>query len=261
MPRRRGGILMTLGLILALVTGGLVYYMLRQTASAAANTQVPEVTPVPMQPIPVAAHPLSAGATISDTDVMMRDYPIDLIPVGVVTQTAGLSGQMVIDSVQEGEFFRPAQLAASAEGQLSQTIEQSKVVMAFPVDDLLSKSLVVREGDRVDLLLSLDVQENTDTELRQGKATSYTVQNIEVVKMVRDQPTEDNPNPPIQAILFEMNPQDAVIAKFVKDSGGMLDLTLRSSVDPEPYVTNAINQDFLIDNYGFKAPLSGGQPR
>jgi pilus assembly protein CpaB len=252
---------MALGVILALVTGGMVYYMLRQTAAAAMTAPILETTPVPTKPIPVAAQPLTAGTTISDTDITTREYPEDLIPVGVVTETSGLVGQVVVEPVAAGEFFRPADLATSGEGALSQMIPEARVVMAFPVDDLLSKSMVVREGDHVDLLLSLDVTENTDTATRQGKATSYTVQNIQVVKVVRDRPTEDNPNPPVQSILFEMSPQDAVIAKFVKDSGGTLDLSLRSAVDNTPYQTQAINQDFLVDNYGLKAPQSGSQPR
>ncbi len=260
MPRR-GGILMTLGLILALVTGGLVYYMLRQTVAAAAVAQAPETTPVPTFPIPVAAQPLVVGTTISDTDITTRDYPIDLVPVGVVTQTSSLVGQMVVEPVEGGEFFRPSDLATSGEGALSQLIPASRVVMAFPVDDLLSQSLVVNEGDHVDMLLSLDITESDATATRQGKATSYTVQNIQVRKIVRAASTEDNPNPAPSAILFEMSPQDAVIAKFVKDSGGTLDLSLRSAVDNAPYDTQAINQDFLVDNYGLKAPQSGSQPR
>jgi pilus assembly protein CpaB len=258
MPRR-GGILMTLGLVLALVTGGLVYYMLRQTVATAAMDPAPETTPVPTRPIPVAAQALSAGTTITDTDVTTREYPEDLVPVGVITQTEGLVGQMVVEPVEGGAFFRPADLATSGEGALSDLIPQSRVVMAFPVDDLLSRSLVVREGDHVDLLLSLDLTQADGTTTRVGKATSYTVQNIQVRKLVRDVPTEENPNPPPTAILFEMSPQDAVIAKFVKDSGGTLDLSLRSAADSTPYETQAINQDFLIDTYGLQAPQSGSQ--
>lgn len=256
MPRR-GGILVALGLVLALVTGGLVYYMLRQTVVAAQVAAQPETTPIPTEPIPVAAVPLSAGATITDTDITTRDYPIDLIPVGVVTQTSSLVGQVVVEPVESGAFFEPSSLASSGSAALSQQIPAARVVMAFPVDDLLSRSLVLREGDFVDMLLSLDITETSDSATRQGRAANYTVQNIRVMKIVRDTPTEDNPNPPPQSILFELSPQDAVIAKFVKDSGGTFDLTLRSAVDNTPYQTQAINQDFLLDNYGLTAPQSG----
>ena len=256
MPRRRGGILMALGLILALATGGLVYYLLRTAAPAAAVEPMLQSTPVPTRSIPVAAHALSVGATITDTDVVMRDYPESLVPAGVITDTAGLLGQTVVEPILEGELIRPSQLGSDTGGPLSQRLEPSKVAMAFSPDDLLNKSQVVHEGDRIDLLLTLDISEDTGAETRAGKATSYTVQNIEVARIVRDQPTEENPNPAIQAILFEMAPQDAVIVKFVKDSGGTLDFTLRSSANVEPFTTQAINQDFLLDTYGLRAPQS-----
>jgi pilus assembly protein CpaB len=81
------------------------------------------------------------------------------------------------------------------------------------------------------------------------------------VKIIRPTPTEEQPNPEASAILFELSPQDAVIVKFVKDSGGTLDFTLRSSTDATIYETDAIKQDYLFDNYGFRAPRTGARPQ
>jgi pilus assembly protein CpaB len=183
------------------------------------------------------------------------------VPVGVITDVNALGGQILVERLGEGEFFRPSQLANSAEGPLSQQIPEAKVVMAFPVADLLNQSKVINAGDHVDLLLTIDVQEGTDTETHVGRSTSYTVQNIRVVKIVRPTPTEDQPNPEPSAVLFELTPQDAVIVKFVKDSGGTLDFTLRSATDTSVFETDAINQDYLFDNYGFRAPRTGARPQ
>lgn len=260
MPRRRGGILIALGVLLAIASGGLVYYLLRQVPVAAVNV-APTATPVPSRSIPVAARVLEAGTTITTTDIITRDYPETLVPVGVITDANALAGQILVERLGEGEFFRPTQLANSAEGPLSQQIPEARVVMAFPVADLLNQSKVINAGDHVDLLLTIDVQEGTDTETRVGRSTSYTVQNIRVVKIVRPTPTEDQPNPEPTAVLFELTPQDAVIVKFVKDSGGTLDFTLRSATDTSVFETDAINQDYLFDNYGFRAPRTGARPQ
>lgn len=125
-------------------------------------------------------------------------------------------------------------------------------MMAFPVADLLNQSKVINAGDHIDLLLTMNVREGTGETIRTGSSTSYTVQNIRVVKIVRPTPTEDVPNPEPSAVLFELSPQDAVIVKYVKDSGGTIDFTLRSSTDATVYETDAINQDYLFDNYGFQ---------
>jgi pilus assembly protein CpaB len=238
----------------------MVYYLLRQVPTAS-TALVPTPTPIPSVSIPVAARVLEAGTTLTTTDIITRDYPETLLPVGVVTDADELAGQILVERLGEGEFFRPAQLANSAEGPLSSQIPPSRVVLAFPVTDLLNQSKVVNAGDNVDLLLTLDVTEGTDAEARTGRATSYTVQNIRVVKVVRPTPTEDQPSPEPTAILFELEPQDAVIVKFVKDSGGTLDFTLRSSTDTSIFETDAINQDYLFDNYGFRAPRTGARPQ
>lgn len=260
MPARRGWILILLGMVLALATGGLVYNLLRQAVPVqSANVVVPP-TPVPTKPIPVAGRELSAGTTISDTDLIMQDYPEDLLPVGVLTDTAEIEGQILAEPLAEGEFFRPSQMIGGS-GALSQQIEAERVVVAFPVDDLLAQSKVINEGDRVDLLLTLDIEEESATETRKGKSTNITLQNVNVFRIVRDDSTEENPNPQPKSILFEMAPQDAVIAKFVKDSGGTLDLLLRSPLDTATFDTEMINQDYLFDNYDFRAPVSSSRQK
>jgi pilus assembly protein CpaB len=260
MPRRRGWILMLLGLVLAIGTGTVVYYLLQQAAPATAVEQLPP-TPIPTKPIPVAARLLPLGTTITDTDIVTREVPLDLPLAGVVTDTAQLVGQVVIADVQQDEFFRPSQLREGDSGPLSNQIPEGRVLVAFPVTDLLNQARVVRENDKIDLLLTLDITEETPTETRTGKSTNYTIQNVNVFRLVRDQPTEENPNPVPQSMLVDMEPQDAVILKFVKDNGGTIDFSLRSPLDDATYSTEAITQDYLFDNYGFYAPRSSTRPR
>lgn len=254
---------MALGVVLALATGFLVFFLLKQTQPVTANAAqlAPTATPLPTKAIPVAKAELAVGQTITNTDIVERQYPVNLVPVGVMTDTKTLVGKKVIEKVGEGEFIRPGQVGQGNDGPLSLQIADKKVAMAFSMEDLLNKSKVIREGDHVDLLLTIDIKQETDTFTREGKATSFTLQNIRVLKIVRDRATEQNPNPAPQAILFEMNPQDVVIAKFVKDSGGSVDFTLRSHDNAEQYTTDAINQDYIFDHYGFKPPVSNTKPK
>lgn len=260
MARRRGWILVALGLVLAVASGTLAYLLLQQAAPASATNVALPPTPVPTQSYPVAARALDLGATITDTDLVMREVPLDVPLVGVLTDTETLVGQTVIQPVEEGEFFRSAQLRGATSGPLSTQIAERSVVLAFSVEDLLSQSKVLREGDRVDLLLTVEIAEETPTETREGKATNLTLQNVKVFRIIQETPTEQNPNPEPTAILFEMSPQDAVIAKFVKDSGGTIDLALRSPLDTDLFTTEMINNDYLFDNYGFRAPRSSSRP-
>ena len=260
--RRRGGLLTILGLILAVATGILIFYLLSQATPAPTDVVVaPTATPLATRPIPVAARELTAGTTISTTDIVERQYPENLVPVGVLTDTQALVGQALIEPLLEGEFFRTTQLRGGQGRPLSEQIEPRKVAMAFTREDLLNQSTVIQEGDAIDLMLTLDISQETEEFTREGKSTSYTLQNIRVLRIMRPAPNEANPNPEPVAILFEMTPQDAVIAKFVKDAGGTVDFTLRAENDTDPYTTEAITQDFLFDNYGFSAPLSSQKPK
>src|SRR5687767_3630796 len=115
MRRRRGCIFIVLGLILAIGTGALVFRLLQESAAVsaaatmAAAPALPTPTPLPTKSIPVAARELAVGSTLTTTDIIQREYPDDLLPVGVMTDTSKIVGQLVIEGIQPGEFFRESQ--------------------------------------------------------------------------------------------------------------------------------------------------------
>jgi pilus assembly protein CpaB len=266
MPRRRGLILVLLGLVLALGTGALVFLLLRNVApSTNPNAVQLPPTPVPTKRLPVATRLLDTGTIISDTDIEIRDFPIDTPAVNVISDTTELVGGQVLQPVQPGEVFRTTALRGAGSGPLSNQISPALVVIAFPAADLLSQTRVITPGDHIDLLLTLDVVDSTGVvgaggETRSGKSTNFTVQNINVLQVVRNQPTDQDPNPAPAALLLELQPQDAVKVKFVKDNGGVIDLALRSRLDTGEFTTSAYNLDNLRDDYGFAAPRSNAAP-
>ncbi|MDP9316030.1 MAG: Flp pilus assembly protein CpaB [Chloroflexota bacterium] len=261
MPRRRGLILVSLGLLLALGTGALVFLLLRNAAPNL-NPEVVQVQPteVPVKRLPVAARLLESGTVISETDFAIQDFPIDTPAEGAITDTTTLVGEQVLVPVQPGEVFRAEQLLGAAGAPASNAIAEDRVLIAFPAGDLLNQTGVVTAGDHIDLLLTLDLTDDAGGETRTGKSTNFTVQNINVLRVVRGQPTEENPNPAPSALLLELEPQDAVRVKFVKDNGGVIDFALRSPLDTEEFEVNAYNLDNLRDDFGFTAPRSNASP-
>jgi Flp pilus assembly protein CpaB len=53
---------------------------------------------------------------------------------------------------------------------------------------------------------------------------------------------------------FLVDHQDALIIKFVKDSGGTIDLVLRSTDDEQAIRTDAITMDTLVERFRFRLP-------
>ena len=255
MSRRKGWMFFVLGLMLALGAGALVFVVLQQQAAAAAEQSrklaLEQYAPPPTMKLPVAARPLVPGVTIAATDYVLKDFPLDFVPLSAITQTAELDGQFVVSTVGQGETFRKDQFLGSQAKAISQQIPQGKVLFAIPIIDLLSKSNVVQDGDHIDLMLTITQKGGDNQAQALVQATGFTLQNIEVFKVLRAA-AEERKQGEATAFLASVTPEDAVLLKALKDSGGTIDFTLRSPADTVPFDAPPINQNELIDTYKLK---------
>ncbi len=255
MNSRIGWVLVVVGVVLAVGTGGLVFLLLRQQEARAlerarAETQAVAAPVTATMKLPVAARPIAPGAVISGEDILLKDFPLDLVPVAAITETLILENQVAATAIGQGETISTRQLAGPAALEVSQQAPAGRVIFAYPIADLLTSSDIVRDGDRIDLLITMAIS-STDTS---GSATFFTLQNIEVFRVLREvgPPAEDGQavqaGPPT-ALLLALTPEDAVIIKHVKDSGGVIDFVLRSISDNEPFTAPVIDNDEIIERY------------
>ena len=242
MGRRKGWMFFALGLVLALSAAAMVFVVLQNAEAKPSEGPLP----IPTTKLPVAARPLEPGMKLSSADYIMKDFPLDLVPVSAITETVNLDSQLLIRPVGQGETFRSDQFLGGQGSSMSQQIKQGMVLFAFPIVDLMSQSDVVRDGDHVDLLLTLPLKglrgEPTEAEKDLGQATTLTLQNIEVYKVLRTTKKEDQPEGAPTALMISVTPADAVILKYAKDSEGKIDFTLRSPLDTAPFVAPSIDR-------------------
>jgi len=238
-----------LGLILALGAAAMVFVVLQNAEAGARDVAPPP--PIPTTKLPVAARPLEPGMKLSSADYIMKDFPLDLVPVSAISETATLDSQLLVRPVGQGETFRTDQFFGGQGASMSQQIKQGMVLFAFPIVDLMSQSDVVRDGDHVDLLLTLPLKglRGEDTEKDLGQATALTLQNIEVYKVLRTAKKEDQPEGTATALMCSVTPADAVILKYAKDSGGVIDFALRSQLDTEPFTAPYIDRTEFSNKY------------
>jgi pilus assembly protein CpaB len=246
--RRKGWMFFALGLVLALSAAAMVYFMLTNVEAGPREAAPP---PIPTTKLPVAARPLEPGMKISSADYIMKDFPLDLVPVSAISQTVSLDSQLLVRPVGQGETFRTDQFLGGQGASMSQQIKQGMVLFAFPIVDLMSQSDVVRDGDHVDLLITLPLKSLSDgeTEKDLGQATALTLQNIEVYKVLRTAKQEDQPEGAPTALMISITPADAVILKYAKDSGGVIDFALRSQLDTEPFTAPYIDRTEFSNKY------------
>ena len=236
MSRQKAWIWMTLALVCAVGAAAVAFFSLQQRAIAVEQNvpvALPTPTPIPTVKLPVAARDLAAGAVLATTDIMIADFPVQLAPASAITLTELLAQQVLAEPIAKGDFFRQRALLGGAGAPISGQIEPGKTIIAFPVADALGQTGLIQDGDHVDLLLTISTKGPDGQDL--GKTTGYTVQNAQVFRVLRPPKTEQNPNPQPNLFLLLLAPKDAVLVKFVKDSGGTIDLGLRSPQDKEPF--------------------------
>jgi pilus assembly protein CpaB len=252
MNRRQGWMLLGLGIVLALGTGALVFFLLQQQqsrlAAEAERIAIGQVAPVvATMDLPVAARPLTPGSVLTSEDVLMKPFPLDLVPVAAITDTISLKDQILIAPIGQGETFSSSKLAGGAVGTISQQVPAGHVIFAYPINDLMTQIDILADGDRIDLLVTLPVLSTDGLESRD--VTAYTLQNIDVFKVLR--PNLDAEQPPV-ALLLSMTPEDVLMLKRLKDSGGKLDFVLRPISDREPVDVPPVDNEDLVARFGLR---------
>lgn len=255
MNRRHGWILLVFGLLLAVGTGGLVFFVLQQQQQALAEQALTlggEAEVVPTLRLPVAARPLQPGTVISADDFLLKEFPLDLVPVAAITETIELESQVLVEPVGQGETFNPTKIAGESAEKISQRLPAGFVLFAFPIADLLSEANVVQDGDHIDLMVTLQVPSTDGTQTT--SVTAFTLQNIEVLRVLRpgDAEAEEGSDVRPISLLLAVTPEDAVLLKHVKDSGGVLDFVLRSALDQEPVEIPPVEREDLLARYGLR---------
>jgi hypothetical protein len=65
---------------------------------------------------------------------------------------------------------------------------------------------------------------------------------------------QPRPAPTSKAVGFLVDHQDAVIVKFIKDSGGTIDFVVRSSEEHQIVRTDAMTTDAIAERFRFRVP-------
>jgi pilus assembly protein CpaB len=285
MPRRTGPILSLLGLLLAGLTSVLVMGIARQ-ANEASRGQVRQVALV------AAAKDILDQTPITPDMLVVKAFPADFAPAGAVASPDQVVGKIANGFVAKDQIVVAGQLGlAEPPANVSDRVPPGKVAIWLPMPDLMASAGVIKPGDKLDILLSVPLtaangnpnDQPSDVVLTSGLSTQTTLQNIEVFRIGQEelnlkpapqpsQPAVPNPSaappqpskasqpgPSSRSISFLVDHQDAVVIKFIKDSGGTIDLVLRSTEDTRVIRTDAVTMDSLVERFRFRVPQTVAQ--
>jgi pilus assembly protein CpaB len=98
---------------------------------------------------------------------------------------------------------------------------------------------------------------------KSGSSTQTTLQNIEIFALGERQesgaqatPTAATAKPAnsTQPLALLVDHQDAIIIKYIKDSGGTIDFALRSADEDKIVRTDAVTIDSIAERFRFRVP-------
>ncbi len=311
MRRRRNRTLLLLIVVILALMGALLVLLPRFTAAPAPT---PTPTPPFLQPIVIAAQNIPRGAVITESDVTLRGWPVEVLPENAFTDTREVVGKVARVDIPRQKPIVPEDLttqpaaAARRGSEAALFVPPGKVAFAFPVDEAAAVAFNLAPGDKVDVLVTFSFLRTKPTAegeiaarlldeemfrrlvslgLEPAAAAQLTVmdpkqqiprrlsqivlQNVEVLAVgtfeppARPQPTPvatpapgptptPTPRPRQQYIVLVVDPQDALVLQWLRESGAVVDFALRNPADNQLVRTEPVTLESLIQRMGLTIP-------
>lgn len=201
----------------------------------------------------VASRDLPLGTLLRKSDLKLVNYPEKDVPKGVVFQTSGAEGRVLLVPMisKEPVLLSKLSAATSVEG-VSSTIDHGFRAVSVPITDASGVAGLVQPNSRVDVIFT---RPGTMAEA----TTSIILQNVKVLSTGRSIPTGTTPDPRAprsQVVTLLLTPTDAQKLELAKNQG-KVSLSLRNPLDSmETTALNPITTEVLDPNIGVRTALA-----
>ncbi|HUW10471.1 MAG TPA: RcpC/CpaB family pilus assembly protein [Anaerolineae bacterium] len=202
---------------------------------------------------------------ITEEDVVIRQLAPIAPPIGAANTLDQVLDKISKSNLVMGEVLLVDRLAdPDIKGvNMLYTMPEEQVLIAIPGSDLMSRTGLLSPGDRVDILFSLEFVQGSGAGTSGGSLATLSAlqgQEIQAIVMARlGSGTEENTGGimgeaganegGINAVLLAVDPQDALVLKYLRDAGGSMDFALRAPTSEQLMRTDSVTQDYLTDRY------------
>ncbi len=256
--KKRGGLIwIAAGIILALLAGALAFWAIFRASSTQVELPMQQAAQVN---VVVASRVIAVRELIQPGDVEMRMAPADMVPENAIQHIDNVVDWIAMTPLWPGEIILTSNvISPTIKGvHVAYTMDENKVAMAIPADDLMSSNNLLQPGDHVDVLFSIEVEVADEESLR--LVTFNALQNLEIAALVRPGDLEAKAQTGAtmsspQAIVFTLDPQDALVLKHLRDIGGTVDIVLRAPEAKERFSTQPVDMNYLVDRYQMRIPV------
>lgn len=216
------------------------------------------------------------GAVLSAEDIKIAEFPIRFAPKDTITSSELVIGKISKMDLVEGELLLEHYLVDPTDVSaydVAYILDDNHVLMAMPATDLMSREAVIKRGDIVDMMVS--IQETLETVNTEGETegetspeetgppqqVTFTVSQrlgisaiiIDILQDPNAETPQENPSPNqvvVQAYLIALNPQDALVVKYLKDIGGIFEFVIRAPTSTGQFDLTPVTSEFIKELYG-----------
>ncbi|MEZ4725726.1 MAG: Flp pilus assembly protein CpaB [Caldilineaceae bacterium] len=266
---KSGGFLWWIGaLVFAGLAGVLTFGVLQQKAPANGKN-------VNTQPVVVAVVDIPFRRSVSETEVAVRELPIESIPEGAATTLDQVVGKMSTVDVFANQPMLVQQMVTPdvVTQQVALSVPQGKIVTAVPTESKLIANRLIRPGDKIDVLATFELEVMRDQGGGPMPESVGLLQNLEVHAIILPVTAVDEGADAVngrkeggvfrttdkegQSVLLAVDPQDALTIRHILDVGGALDLALRGPDDETVVGIEPVDQFYLADRYNIELVRRG----
>ena len=228
--------------------------------------------------IAFAANDVSAGTVLTASDVTLAEIPIQFAPRDTIASLDNAIGRISKTDLFSGEMILEHNLA-NPTGQafdIAYVLDEKHVLMALPATDLMSRESIIKRGDIVDILVSINesltpvgqepaTTAGTSAEQGSQQVTFTAFQKLDITAIVIDVIQTDNNSITapanagltrkqvvVQAYLIALDPQDALVLKYLKDAGAVFDFVLRAPTSSGQFQLTPVTAQFIKELYGLE---------
>lgn len=263
-PRTRTGIIIAGAGLVLIVLGIYGAMRLLNVGLRPGGPATPPPSEETITTVAMATRDIAMGTVLAATDVIMTTVPIELAPRDAITLPDLAIGRITKTDLFQGEMILDHNLA-NPTGQaydIAYVLDERHVLMALQVSDVMTREALIKRGDIVDLLASYTTKLRPTDEGEQT-VTMNSFQRLDITAIVIDIIEADNadqtqqaPTGPkrsqvvVQAYLLALQPQDALVLKFLRDTGAIFDFVLRAPTSTGQFELTPVTAQYIRELYG-----------
>jgi Flp pilus assembly protein CpaB len=285
------GVILAIAGIGLLIVGAFAFIELFRRSFTDVQITQPTPVPVVKAQVVVTTSDLFKGELLETSDVNVIEVPAEFVPRDAISSAEDVIDKFIKVDLVQGEMILKHNLAdpTNVQHDLSFALSDDHVLVAFPATDDISVQSIIQKGDIVDIFASLhlmveqaaeEVPEGTiiiqggGEEAGLGPSTLTTfnaLQKVTITGMVMDiivpETAEEDEDPPpmddvtappghkdinIRIYLLALDPQDALVLKWLKDSEAIFDIALRAPTSTGQFDLTPITEQYITELYGLE---------